>query len=495
MKGYSGLMKLAVIVSLTPWLQLLSITLSRLCQSQTRLVFLPLLLVVGQSLAAEQTNKGQIEVPIRELVVTNSGSWKPFSYLNDAGEPSGMLVDIWREYAKANRVKIRFILTDWQHSLDLVRSGQADIHAGLLWSQEREHYLDYAQGLLGIESQLFFNQALLGTEPGRYLDSGGEVGVVSGGYEEAFVRREFPNTSLIVYASNEQMLKSAVAGRLKAFVADLQVANFYLYTSQEPTLFVPVRHLYSAQIRSAVKEGNITLQEEIRQGLARIPDAEYQRILNRWMYVETVYPRYLLQVVLALLFLAVISYVFMLRRTVAIRTAELEAVNAELLHLAATDSLTGISNRRAFMEALEQACDSRSYDSLTLLLFDIDDFKRINDSYGHLVGDELICQLVQRVATLLPEDAVFARVGGEEFCILQLGMTESGTQKLARSLLLSVGQAPFSTKVGELPLSISIGAVYADPGSRDPLSVLADADRLMYQVKASGRNDLLFRRF
>ncbi len=213
------------------------------------------------------------------------------------------------------------------------------------------------------------------------------------------------------------------------------------------------------------------------------------------MYVETVYPRYLLHVVLALLFLAVISYVFMLRRTVAIRTAELEAVNAELVHLAATDSLTGITNRRAFMEALEQACDSRSYDSLTLLLFDIDDFKRINDSYGHLVGDELICQLVQRVATLLPEGAVFARVGGEEFCILQLGMAESATQKLARSLLLSVGRAPFPTKVGELPLSISIGAVYAGPGQRDPLSVLADADRLMYQVKASGRNDLLFRRF
>ncbi|MFV7667547.1 GGDEF domain-containing protein [Shewanella algae] len=212
------------------------------------------------------------------------------------------------------------------------------------------------------------------------------------------------------------------------------------------------------------------------------------------MYVETVYPRYLLQGLLGILLLGILVYVFMLRRTVAARTAELEAANAELAHLAATDGLTGIANRRAFMDALEQACDGRGYDSLTLLLFDIDDFKRINDSYGHHVGDEVICQLTQMVVAILPEGSVFGRIGGEEFCILQLGMTEAEAKTLATRLLLSVDREPFATKVGKLPLSISIGAVYAKPGARDAQSVLADADRLMYQVKASGRNDLLFRR-
>ncbi|GAB1139594.1 MAG: sensor domain-containing diguanylate cyclase [Shewanella algae] len=482
-------MKLAATAYVNSLLQLSLTTLCRL------FVILPLFLpTTGQSQAAEDTHSDTAQQPARELVIANSNSWKPFSYLNDAGEPAGILVDIWQEYAKANRVEVRFILTDWQGSLDLVRSGQADIHAGLLWSQDREHYLDYAQGLLGIESQLFFSQGLLGTEPDGYLINGGEVGVVRGGYEETFVRQKYPKASVLTYASNDLMLKAAFAGRLKAFVADLQVANFYLYTSREPARFIPVRHLYSAQIRPAVKEGQSALLEEIRQGLARIPDSEYQRILNRWMYVETVYPRYLLQGLLGILLLGILVYVFMLRRTVAARTAELEAANAELAHLAATDGLTGIANRRAFMDALEQACDGRGYDSLTLLLFDIDDFKRINDSYGHHVGDEVICQLTKMVVAILPEGSVFGRIGGEEFCILQLGMTEAEAKTLATRLLLSVDREPFATKAGKLPLSISIGAVYAKPGARDAQSVLADADRLMYQVKASGRNDLLFRR-
>ncbi|MGI2855528.1 transporter substrate-binding domain-containing diguanylate cyclase [Shewanella algae] len=375
--------------------------------------------------------------------MTNSSSWKPFSYLNDAGEPSGILVDIWREYAKANRVDIRFILTDWQGSLDLVRNGQADIHAGLLWSRERKHSLDYARELLGIESQLFFNQKLLGVESDGYLMNGGEVGVVRGGYEESFVRQKYPRASVLTYASNELMLKAAFDGKLKVFVADLQVAN--LYTSREPARFIPVRHLYSVQIRPAVKEGNRALLEEIRQGLARIPDSEYQRNLNRWMYVETVYPRYPLQSGLALLLLGILIYIVALRRTVAARTAELKAANAELAYWATTDGLTGITNRRASMDALERTCDSRSYDSLTLLLFDIDNFKRINDNYGHHIGDEVINLLAQTVEKVLPDGAVFGRIGGEESCIMLQGMTEP------------------------------------------------DADRLMYQVKNSGRNDFLFR--
>ncbi|WP_221051062.1 transporter substrate-binding domain-containing diguanylate cyclase [Shewanella carassii] len=445
------------------------------------------------SLQAADENGQTPQHQKRQLLITNSSSWKPFSYLNDAGEPSGILVDIWREYAKANRVDIRFILTDWQGSLDLVRNGQADIHAGLLWSREREHYLDYARELLGIESQLFFNQKLLGVEPDGYLMNGGEVGVVRGGYEESFVRQKYPRASVLTYASNELMLKAAFDDKLKVFVADLQVANFYLYTSREPARFIPVRHLYSAQIRPAVKEGNRALLEEIRQGLARIPDSEYQRILNRWMYVETVYPRYLLQSGLALLLLGILIYIVALRRTVAARTAELKAANAELAYWATTDGLTGITNRRAFMDALERTCDSRSYDSLTLLLFDIDNFKRINDNYGHHIGDEVINLLAQTVEKVMPDGAVFGRIGGEEFCIMLQGMTEPDAQTLTSMILKSVNQQPFATKAGKLAVSISIGAVYVGPGKHDAKLILADADRLMYQVKNSGRNDFLFR--
>jgi len=98
------------------------------------------------------------------LIVANSKAWKPFSYLNENGEPAGILIDLWRAYGKANNVRVEFYLVDWNQSLEAMKSGKADVHGGLLWSAKRDHFLDYAAPIFTIETQLYLSDRLMGTD-------------------------------------------------------------------------------------------------------------------------------------------------------------------------------------------------------------------------------------------------------------------------------------------------------------------------------------------
>ena len=359
-------------------------------------------------LYAEQSDK---------LVIANSKAWKPFSFINHKGEPDGILVDYWREYGRKNNVEIEFLLLDWQASLDAVRDGQADIHAGLLWSEQRDSYLDYAPEILSIDTQMYIGQALIGTNLDAFMLGEHQhlVGVVAGGYEEEFTKRHFPNLNLISYSNNQLMIEAAFNGELDAFVADLQVANFYLFSSDEPQRFIGVRHLYSGNLRAAVREGNVELQQEITRGINEFDNDEKQQIFNRWMYVNTVYPDYLVPVAALIIGIVTFSYIVALKITVKVRTNALEQVNLELKKLSETDQLTELSNRRHFVNEFQQRLKEGG--SITVMIFDIDDFKQINDNYGHQTGDIVIKSVAHAANDTLSDLHLMGRIGGEEFAV------------------------------------------------------------------------------
>ncbi|WP_378081126.1 diguanylate cyclase domain-containing protein [Aeromonas bestiarum] len=422
----------------------------------------------------------------KPLIVTNSKAWQPFSYINEEGQPDGLLIDLWREYGRVTGRPIQFKLVDWQTSLDLVRTGEADVHGGLLWSPERNPLYDYGQGLSRLDAQLFFANSLRGSDVNYYLLHE-SVGVVAGGYEEYYARKHFPTTHLQTFSDNDAMLRAAFSGELDAFIADLQVANFYIYTSADPSRFIPVRHLYSDEIRFAVAKGNQALLQELELGFSRLGVADRERIIRKWMHIETVYPLHLWPWLLALGGMVLLVYIVQLRRAVASRTAELIQANARLERLAGTDSMTGILNRRAFLPEFEQRLASGQ--ASALLLFDIDRFKGINDHFGHGVGDEVLSALVERVRLVLPAGALFARIGGEEFCISLPMADMAALQAWASRIGREVSLRKLQTSAGELGLSISTGAVWVPDGVRaDGRWVLLQADRLMYGAKSLGRN-------
>lgn len=166
--------------------------------------------------------------------------------------------------------------------------------------------------------------------------------------------------------------------------------------------------------------------------------------------------------------------------------AALQAANAKLQRLATTDRLTGAWNRTYLEETLvtEMERANRYRQPLSLLIFDIDHFKGINDTHGHLVGDEVLIELTRRIRAHLRTVDVLARWGGEEFVLLlpHCGATEA--QQVAEKLRALVADSPFS-RAGQVTASIGL-AQWQPHESLD--TWLKRADDALYAAKAAGRN-------
>jgi len=158
---------------------------------------------------------------------------------------------------------------------------------------------------------------------------------------------------------------------------------------------------------------------------------------------------------------------------------------------ATKDGLTGIYNKKFFHEKLgaEFSYVLRHNEVTSLIMFDIDHFKKTNDLYGHLAGDQVLRELTQLVSEALRTEDLFARVGGEEFAILLRNTTEKRANVLAARIRRAVEVRDFFWEGVEVPVTISLGVATAVDGMyQKPNQFIRAADRFLYQAKEGGRN-------
>jgi diguanylate cyclase (GGDEF)-like protein len=158
---------------------------------------------------------------------------------------------------------------------------------------------------------------------------------------------------------------------------------------------------------------------------------------------------------------------------------------AELVHLATHDSLTGLVSRYELHRVLEKIVDDAAHSSL--LFIDLDHFKDINDSRGHHAGDELLCRVGERLRACSPPGAVLARQGGDEFALVLAGIDEDAACSVASKILVEV-KKPVMLESGECSLSASIGIAVFPTHARSREGLLRCADVALYAAKAGGRN-------
>lgn len=185
-----------------------------------------------------------------------------------------------------------------------------------------------------------------------------------------------------------------------------------------------------------------------------------------------------------------------LRGSVAVYTdiSELAAAREKVRHLAHHDALTGLPNRRLFEERFTQALHlaQRNEFHLSLMIFDLDNLKEINDTYGHHIGDSVLKNVGERLTGLLRESDTVARWGGDEFTILLFNISSRNDVQLVLEKILRILNKPLNIEGLELQIRASIGsAQYPEDGqTRERLLTLAD--RAMYSAKNTGGNTYRF---
>lgn len=155
---------------------------------------------------------------------------------------------------------------------------------------------------------------------------------------------------------------------------------------------------------------------------------------------------------------------------------------------ARTDELTGILNRRALYESLEDemARARREGSSLGVGMLDVDHFKRVNDERGHAAGDAVLCEIVERAKSVLRPYDTIGRVGGEEFVIIAPGVGEGGLLEVLERVRRAAAEKPIAFRETAFAMTVSLGgAVWR---GEDGDSLIARADDALYRAKEGGRD-------
>ncbi|HYO56934.1 diguanylate cyclase [Archangium sp.] len=161
--------------------------------------------------------------------------------------------------------------------------------------------------------------------------------------------------------------------------------------------------------------------------------------------------------------------------------------------LAIVDGLTGVNNKRYFLEYLEREMGRchRYGRPLTLMMLDIDFFKKINDVHGHLAGDYVLRELAQTIKRMVRKEQCFARYGGEEFSLV---IPEDGADKVrifAERLRRTIEEKQFVFESQEIPVTLSLGMADMTPDTVEPLQLIKVADTNLYKAKKGGRNQVV----
>lgn len=162
----------------------------------------------------------------------------------------------------------------------------------------------------------------------------------------------------------------------------------------------------------------------------------------------------------------------------------------QLLYLAERDPLTGLYNRHRFREELESliAISLRNRQKFALLYFDLDDFKYINDTFGHGAGDTVLVRTAGEISCIIRHSEVFARLGGDEFAILSHLQPDSDLGTLPARIVTAISSIPLHFRGTNIRLTTSVGvAIFPDHGETGE-DLVAHADTTMYQAKNQGKN-------
>jgi two-component system cell cycle response regulator len=166
------------------------------------------------------------------------------------------------------------------------------------------------------------------------------------------------------------------------------------------------------------------------------------------------------------------------------------AYHEEIYRLTTVDGLTQIFNKRYFAEALERevARATRYRRELSLVMFDLDHFKEVNDTHGHLAGDAVLKTLAHTIRTRIRTEDIFARYGGEEFAIILPEIDGHNAHQFAEKIRRIVETTDFIFEAAKIPVTISMGVATLDLEEPVSAALVKRADERLYEAKSAGRN-------
>ncbi|WP_290702819.1 GGDEF domain-containing protein [Amphritea sp.] len=425
----------------------------------------------------------------------------PFDGVDGDRQHAGLSKDYFDIFSRMLAVEMVVPeVQDWNDLISKAKSRECDVVSQINASEKRKSFLDFTTPYFYLPlavvtryDRIFVEESLEG--------AGTQFAVIKGDIAIDKLRQRYPSVVLVEVKNNIQAMELVYEGEVFGYIGAQGAVAFAIQSLNLNKLAVtgslPLRY----ELSVATRNDEPLLGSAFEKAVLHLDPKEGQSIRDKWIAItiEKVTDYTLLWLTLLILGTVLVvslywnRYLAKANRKILDTLKDLNDVKAQLeeqnkmfKRQSITDALTGIYNRLKLDEDLSYAIkrSKRTKNDFSIILLDIDNFKLVNDRFGHLVGDEVLKAFSSLIASAIRETDIVGRWGGEEFLIICPDTDLQGGKKLAEQLRKRVEEYEFPEKQ---QLNASLGVVvHEDTEKAD--AVIARVDKALYRAKEQGRN-------
>jgi|LGOV01.1.fsa_nt_gb diguanylate cyclase (GGDEF)-like protein len=409
--------------------------------------------------------------------------WMPFEGVKD-GKYVGMIADYFDLVRQKTDIKIEVYHTkSWDESLRAIKNRKCDIIGSASPTPTRLNYMNFTTAYMKSPMVLVtdMDKSFI-SDIDDILDK--KLGITKGYAIAEILKIKYPKINIIYVDNIQAGFKKVESGELYGYIDNLSVTVANIRQAFHGTLKVSARLDESDDLTIGSRNDEPVLNAIFQKVVDNIDKVKVRHILNEWVLVkESISVDYTflwnIAAVIIIIFLIIVFYTNRLRKS-----------NIKLALISREDALTKVGNRLKLNEFLEEeyryTCRYRV--TCGVILLDIDDFKKVNDTHGHLVGDEVLKKFASILTANLRDTDKVGRWGGEEFLLVCPNTDLKNLIKIAEGLRKNIENYDFGENIDTITTSLGVSIF---DGSKTIEEVLDEADRGLYSAKNSGKNRIV----
>lgn len=438
----------------------------------------------------DETNRQTVALSVDErsflhtntIRYTSIEQWPPLTFFpeNNPHELQGIGVDFWKLIVERTGMKSSFTRSlTWGGIFESIKTKTVDVTLGTSISKEKERYALFSKPYATFANVIVTDKTI-DFLPGLSALGGKRVAIVQGNNVAESIALKYPDITIIGVEDTREALNVLSSGRVDAVIDILPSVAYLINEDHHIDLKISGTTEFNFDLRMMIRNDYPELKSIIDKAIDSISSADRQKIMNQYIaitYENRVDYGWVYGIGFGALFIISI-FVY--------RQFEMGKYNKQLLKMATTDPLTGISNRIRLDEKLLEFHLSyeRTGRIFSVIMIDLDYFKRVNDTYGHLVGDKTLVSLAKLLSDNIRHVDIVGRWGGEEFMIICPETTVEGGKQLAEKIKSVIETYDFPHIH---TLTCSFGISESCEGDRIE-TVVRRADSALYRAKEEGRN-------
>ena len=427
---------------------------------------------------------------IKSHIIKNitTSSWEPFNLMKN-GKLEGIAIDYWKYIKKETHLKAECFVTDsWSEVLENIKTKQKDMTCSTTITPDRVKYAIFSKPYVSFPIVVatrndvgFINDISLLKDK--------TIAVGKNYTAETLLKKHYPYLKLLEVKNTDEALKMVSEGKVFGAVDILPVIAYKINKYHFTNLKISGKTPWTFDVRFMVRDDYPELVSIINKVIDIMPQEKKDEIYQKWISVKIqkgYSQNYITKIIV--ISIIIITIILLLVIYLIITIIKKNRLEDELEILATMDKLTSIFNRYKIDMALEEQIEiAKRYNRpLSIIFFDIDHFKKVNDTYGHKMGDFVLIELAKLVSQHIRSSDIFGRWGGEEFLLILPETPIDKAEKLAEKLRKIVENYDFDG----LSITISLGVTGYTKGD-DSNSIMMRVDKLLYKAKELGRNKVV----